>query len=155
MSTAREQFAAIARDGAAQFSATDLAHNYAGVTRRVRRDRGVRAGVTTLAGVGVVGAGTFGVLQLRGADATVLPATPSPSVTESVSPSPSPQASDESLHRGTRVTHRRRDREPCARAPRISRRSDERGHCGFARRSRRRPRRLATGPLEPWLGRPG
>ncbi|MFV0285901.1 MAG: hypothetical protein ACK5IM_05845, partial [Demequina sp.] len=95
MSTAREQFAAIARDGAARFSGTALADNYAGVTRRVRRDRGVRAGVTTLAGVGVVGAGTFGILQLRGADATVLPATPSPSVSESVAPSPSSEPSDE------------------------------------------------------------
>ncbi|WP_084077684.1 endolytic transglycosylase MltG [Demequina sp. NBRC 110057] len=93
MSTARDQFAAIASDGAARFASTDLAAGYGAVTRRVRRDRGVRAGVTTLAGVGVVGAGTFGVLQLRGADATVLPATPSPSVSESAAPSPSSEPS--------------------------------------------------------------
>ncbi|WP_084130178.1 endolytic transglycosylase MltG [Demequina sp. NBRC 110055] len=90
MSTAQERLSAIARDGAARFSSTDLAHGHGAVTRRVRRDRSVRAGVTTLAGVGVVGAGTFGILQLRAADATVLPASPSPSVSESVAPTAGP-----------------------------------------------------------------
>ncbi len=89
MSTAQERLSAIARDGATRFAATDLAHGHGAVTRRVRRDRSVRAGVTTLAGVGVVGAGTFGILHLRAADATVLPASPSPSVTGSAEPEPS------------------------------------------------------------------
>ncbi|WP_084102507.1 endolytic transglycosylase MltG [Demequina sp. NBRC 110051] len=100
MSTARDQLSAIARDGAARFAATDLAHGHGAVTRRVRRDRSVRAGVTTLAGVGVVGAGTFGIFQLRAADATLTPASPSPSVSGSAEPTPAPSASTSPLPTG-------------------------------------------------------
>src|SRR5690554_4272262 len=64
-----DQLAAIQRHGASSFGETSLADSHRPVTRRVRRDRAVRGSVATLAGVGVAGAGTFGVLQLRGADA--------------------------------------------------------------------------------------
>lgn len=105
MSTAQERLSAIARDGAARFAATDLAHGYGGVTRRVRRDRSVRAGVTTLAGVGVVGAGTFGILQLRAADATLMPASPSPSATGSAEQTPAPSASTSPQVKGKIAVH--------------------------------------------------
>lgn len=81
MNNLHDTLAAIQRHGASSFDETSLADSHRGVTRRVRRDRAVRASVATLAGVGVVGAGTFGVLQLRAADALVPPAGGSPSAT--------------------------------------------------------------------------
>ncbi|WP_193746345.1 endolytic transglycosylase MltG [Demequina aestuarii] len=93
MSTAREQLAAIQHRGATAYAGTALASSHRGVTRRVRRDRTVRASAATLAGVGVVGAGTFGALHLRGADALGPMGAPSPSLSGSVSPSPAPSDS--------------------------------------------------------------
>ncbi|MFW7413459.1 endolytic transglycosylase MltG [Demequina sp. SO4-18] len=93
MSTAHEQLAAIQHRGRTVYAGTDLAHSHRGVTRRVRRDRTVRTGAATLAGVGIVGAGTFGALQLRGADALAPMGTPSPSGTVAESPSPAPSDS--------------------------------------------------------------
>ncbi|MFW2513338.1 endolytic transglycosylase MltG [Demequina sp. SO4-13] len=93
MSTAHEQLAAIQHRGAHVYAGTALAGDHGTVTRRVRRDRTVRAGVATLAGVGLAGAGTFGALQLRGADALGPAGTPSPSPSGSVSPTPAPSDS--------------------------------------------------------------
>ncbi|MDN4481265.1 endolytic transglycosylase MltG [Demequina muriae] len=90
MSTAREQLAAIQHRGATTYAGTALASSHGPVTRRVRRDRTVRAGVATLAGVGVVGAGAFGALQLRGADAVAPMGTLSPSVSGDSAPTPEP-----------------------------------------------------------------
>ena len=81
MTTAHEYFAAIQRQGAAAFAGTDLASSHGPVARRVRRDRTVRAGVATFAGVGIAGAGTFGILQLRGADALAPAGGNAPSMT--------------------------------------------------------------------------
>lgn len=93
MSNAHDRLAAIQRRGATAYPGTALAGSHGRVTRRVRRDRTVRAGVTTLAGAGVLGAGTFGVMQLQGADAVAPMGTPSASVTGEESTSPAPSAS--------------------------------------------------------------
>ena len=90
MKTIHDQLTAIQRHGASTFGETSLADSYRPVTRRVRRDRAVRGSVATLAGVGVVGAGAFGVLQLRGADALAPAGVTSPSVGLTHSPSPNP-----------------------------------------------------------------
>jgi hypothetical protein len=95
MNTAHEEFAAIARAGAQRFSSTGLASSHASVARTVRRHRVMRGSVTAVAGVGIVGAGAFGVLQLRGADAVGPMGTPSPSSTVSPSPTTSPAPSAE------------------------------------------------------------
>lgn len=95
MNTAHEELAAIARSGAQRFSTTALASSHAGVTRTVRRHRVVRGSVTAVAGVGIVGAGAFGVLQLRGADAVAPAGTPSPLGSVSPTPSASPVPSAE------------------------------------------------------------
>ena len=98
MRNAHDELAAIAHGAAQRFPSTGLARDHGPVTRRVRRDRMARAGVTTLAGVGVAGVGTFGVLQLRGADAVAPLGSPSPHGT--VSPtavptlSPAPDRTD-------------------------------------------------------------
>ncbi|MFN3865975.1 MAG: endolytic transglycosylase MltG [Demequina sp.] len=89
MSTAREELATIQHRGAAAYAGTPLASGHGRVTRRVRRDRAVRAGVASLAGVGLIGAGTFGALQLRGPDALAPMGTPSPSSSSAESPTPS------------------------------------------------------------------
>lgn len=69
MTNIHDHLAAIQRQGASSYAETTLADSHRPVARRVRRDRAVRGSVATLAGVGVLGAGTFGALQLRGADA--------------------------------------------------------------------------------------
>ena len=83
MKNIHDQLAAIQRHGARSFSDTSLADSHRPIARRVRRDRAVRGSVATLAGVGVAGAGTFGVLQLRGADALAPAGSPSPTGTGS------------------------------------------------------------------------
>lgn len=96
MTHLHDQLAAIQREGASTFSTSSLAKTHGHITRRVRRDRVVRTGIAAVAGVGVAGAGTFGVLQLRGADALVPMGSPSPSVTDSIpepSSSPTPHSS--------------------------------------------------------------
>lgn len=90
MNHLHNQLAAIQRDGANSFATSSLANSHRHVTRRVRRDRVVRGSVATLAGVGVAGAGTFGILQLRGADALAPMGTPSPLASGTPNPSPSP-----------------------------------------------------------------
>ncbi|GIG55179.1 endolytic transglycosylase MltG [Demequina activiva] len=95
MNTAHDELAAIAREGAQRFSSTGLASSHATVTRRVRRHRVARGSVTAVAGVGIAGAGAFGVIQLRGADAVGPAGTLAPSITGAASPSASPVPSAE------------------------------------------------------------
>lgn len=99
MNSAREHLTQIAAAAQSQYANTRLATSHAHVTRRVRRDRTARAAATTVAGVGVVGGGTWGAmaafgssadLQVPGATSTI--ASPSPSPSPSASPSPSPSA---------------------------------------------------------------
>lgn len=118
MSTAHEQLAAIQHRAATAYARTALASSHGPVTRRVRRDRTVRASVATLAGAGVLGAGTFGALHLRGADALGPMGTPSPSVTGEATPAPSPS---DGLPEGGVITV-----EPGERADAIIRRLAER-----------------------------
>lgn len=73
MSTAHEQLAQIARQGESRYSQTALADGHAHVTRRVRRHRTTRAAATTVAGIGVVGAASWGGLAMFGSSTDALP----------------------------------------------------------------------------------
>ncbi|MFV0632768.1 endolytic transglycosylase MltG [Demequina sp.] len=92
MNSAHDKLAAIQRAGAQQFAATDLAAGHGSVTRTVRRQRAVRGSVAAVAGVGLVGAGAFGIMQLGGPQVVGPMVTPSDSLTptpnESASPTP-------------------------------------------------------------------
>ncbi|WP_062522646.1 endolytic transglycosylase MltG [Demequina silvatica] len=92
MSTAHQALRDLERSGAATFDATRLAGDLSPVTRRVRRHRATRAGVGSVAGLAVLGAGTYGVLRW-GPDRTVAPAVTSPAPSGSAEPAPTGEPS--------------------------------------------------------------
>ena len=110
MSTLHDHLAQIERNGAAAFSATSLAHGHSSVTRTVRRHRTTRAAVTAVAGVGVVGAGSWGAIAAFGDSETLAPgaiASPSTDLTTmapSVSPSAVPAAPSGTLAEARELT---------------------------------------------------
>ena len=76
MSNAHDYLATIERLGAAQFSDTSLSTSHAAVAHKVRVHRAVRASATSVASIGIVGGGTWGVLSmLDGSADTQMPAT--------------------------------------------------------------------------------
>ncbi|WP_062079343.1 endolytic transglycosylase MltG [Demequina globuliformis] len=91
MTTAHDRLAGIAAEGARHFSGTRLATSHDHVTRRVRRDRAVHTGVTAVAGVGVIGAGAFGLMNL-GTGSEYAPAGPAATPSGSASTAPTPEA---------------------------------------------------------------
>lgn len=100
MSTLHDHLAQIERNGAAAFGATSLAHGHSSVTRTVRRHRTTRAAVTAVAGVGVVGAGSWGAIAAFGGAETLAPgAIVSPS-TDSTAVAPSSTAPSVSAEPG-------------------------------------------------------
>ncbi len=91
MNTARDYLAQIAHSAQAQYPGTRLATSHAHVTRRVRQHRTTRAAATAVAGVSVVGAGSWGALLAFGPSTDVqLPGATSTSASPSPAPSPSP-----------------------------------------------------------------
>jgi UPF0755 protein len=97
MSTLHDKLAQIERNGAAAFSTTSLSRNHASVTKTVRRHRTARVAATAVAGVSVVGAGSWGAMAAFSNAENMSPAgiaSPSidtPTVTSS-SAAPSPSA---------------------------------------------------------------
>ena len=92
MNTAHEQLQEIARAGAGQYSATALASGHSAVTRRVRRHRTARAAAGTVAGVGVVGAATWGGLSAFAQGDALAPGAVTTSALSTTSPPASPTA---------------------------------------------------------------
>jgi UPF0755 protein len=89
MSNAHDYLATIERLGAAQFADTGLSTSHAAVAHKVRVHRAVRASATSVASIGIVGGGTWGVLAtLDGSADTQMPATATLG-----SPSPTPTLS--------------------------------------------------------------
>lgn len=86
MSNAHDYLVDIERLGAAQFAATPLAAGHSHVTRRVRTHRAVKASATAVAGIGVVGGGSWGALMAFGSSSD----EGVPGATASVSPIPTP-----------------------------------------------------------------
>ncbi len=86
MITAYEQLSQIASTGAGRFAATALASGHAGVTRRVRRHRTVRAAATSVAGIGVIGGAVWGGMEAFARGQGLAPAVmTTPDATEAIS----------------------------------------------------------------------
>lgn len=86
MNTARDLLSQIERAGAAHFSSTSLAAGHGAVTRKVRRHRVGRAAVTSVASVGIVGAGAWGAMNTFTGDATVTPGASASDAPAAVTP---------------------------------------------------------------------
>ncbi|WP_062463940.1 endolytic transglycosylase MltG [Demequina soli] len=87
MTTAHDILRDLERSGAREFETTALAGDLSPVTRRVRRQRAARAGVGSVAGLAVLGAGTYGLLR-AGDHGAVAPAVDSPAPSTSAAPTP-------------------------------------------------------------------
>lgn len=105
MNSAHDLMAELQRDGAARFGATGLATDHAGVARKVRRDRAVRATVFSVAGVAVAGAAAVGLAQLTPTQVTpaVTPTAPSGGPTAEPTPSAPPAVVTLSVGREDRI----------------------------------------------------
>lgn len=86
MNAAHDYLAQIAHSAQSQYPSTRLATSHAHVTRKVRLHRTARAAATTVAGVGVVGAGSWGALMAFGSSDDVQ----TPGTTASASAVPTP-----------------------------------------------------------------
>lgn len=109
MSTTHQQFASIADAGARLFTQSHLAHSHQHITHQVRRQRVARASATTVASIGLVGAGAFGLVSLAQPSTTVVGPAASgsadpdafPSGVPTAETSTSPDTATEAIAEGT------------------------------------------------------